>query len=214
MESINENSDEFYRKKYLKYKQKYIDTLQLYSKELDGGRWGDKFFILVPYEIYMLVRGIYSVGTSDKPTIIDNIKGFYILLGANSYKTFFQSPKLKKLDGKIQNETFWIGNKDDKSTYLGLGYFSDKDGKNKRQSMQEAEIQARKLTYGASKKSPISGYRFFIIESVKQGDSILGSYSIRFPIVSEQEKKTPEILGTQIIPSDVKKFNTDEEGED
>jgi len=59
MESINENSDEFYRKKYLKYKQKYIETQQLYGEELEGGLWGDITFVLCPKNVYDMIAELY-----------------------------------------------------------------------------------------------------------------------------------------------------------
>jgi hypothetical protein len=195
MESINENSDEFYRKKYLKYKQKYIDTLQLYSNELDGGRFGDEFFILVPYNIYKLVREIYNTPTDDNPTIINDIKGFFILLGNTSYKTFYTSKKLRKCsDNTSVDENFWLDSTDITKNYIGLGYFSDKSGKNKKKSIDEALKQATSATFGNFKKTLISNYRFFVIESVKKGGGILGGYSISFPLLKEQIKVDPVII--------------------
>ena len=195
MESINENSDEFYKKKYLKYKQKYIDTLQLYSNELDGGWFGDEFILLVPFNIYMLVREIYSTPTVNTPTIIDDIKGFFILLGDKSYKTFYTSKKLRKCsDNSIVDENFWVGNKDNTQNYIGLGYFSDKNGKNKKKSINDAVEQAKNATFGKSKKKVISNYRFFVIESVGKSGGILGGYSITFLLSEEQIKEKPMIV--------------------
>ena len=182
MESINKNSDELYRKKYLKYKQKYIDTLQLYNKELDGGWFGDKFIVFVSTDIYNLVREIYSTPTDDKPTIIDNIKGFFILLGDKSYKTLLYSNNLINCwDNSIVKGFSWINSKDENKSYLGLGYYSDKDGKNKIKSIDDAEKQAKNAIDETT--TPISGYKFFVIESVIQGVGILGGYSIRFPLL-------------------------------
>jgi hypothetical protein len=198
MESINENSNEFYRKKYLKYKQKYIDTLQLYNKELDGGWFGDEFFVFVPFDIYKLVRDIYSIPIDDKPTIIDNIKGFFILLGDKSYKNFLYSNYLRKCwDNSIVKDFSWIDSIDENKSYIGLGYYSDKDGKNKKKSITEAKLQATNAIFGKSPiptTTQISRYRFFVIESVKQG-----GYSISFPLLVEQIKENPVIVEDDVV---------------
>ena len=192
-----ENSDEFYKKKYSKYKQKYIDTQQLYSKELDGGWLRDEFIIFVPFENYKLVRDIFSIGTEDKPTIINDIKGFFILLSDNSYKTFNTSQKLRKCsNNEIVEQNFWLGKKDNTKAYIGLGYYSDNNGNNKKKSIEEAYIQARNSTYGKSPKEKINGYRFFVLKSVIQG------YSIRFPYHLEQINENSEIIEQENVHND------------
>lgn len=183
MEIINENSDEFYRKKYLKYKQKYIEAQQLYGEELKGGYWGQEFFVFCPYKNFMLVNDYFPK--------IDNLESLFILLGDKSYKTLYLSHKLTNCWEPNTIETnFWKNN--DTST-LGLGYYTE-DGK-KKKSMAKAEQQAQNFTYGNSPNQKLGkDYRFFVLKS-----NWGSGYTIRYPYRNEQIKPEPIIQSLPIV---------------
>jgi hypothetical protein len=123
MESINENSEELYRKKYLKYKQKYLDAQK--GEELEGGLWYDKTFIFCNDDVYEMIKKLYDyIGTDTKYKKFNNKNLFLLLLGSESYYTVYGTKELKKCwpseEDKI-NQTFW-----ENDDYESLGYKKEK----------------------------------------------------------------------------------------
>lgn len=124
MKSINENSEELYRKKYLKYKQKYLDTQK--GEELEGGRWLDKTFIFCQEDVYDMIGRLYdSKGKTTKYRNFNNKNLFLLLLGNESYYTVYGTKELKKCwpsEEDKDNQTFW-----EYDEYQSLGYIKKKE---------------------------------------------------------------------------------------
>lgn len=78
--------------KYLKYKQKYLEAQQLYSKEIKGGT-GVVFFIFCKPEIYKLVQRLFPVDNNT----FNNMNCVELLLGQTAYKTQFGMPDMINL---------------------------------------------------------------------------------------------------------------------
>jgi hypothetical protein len=138
MESINENSEELYRKKYLKYKQKYLDAQK--GEELEGGLWFDKTFIFCPEDVYNMIGRLYdSEGITTKNKYFNNKNLFLLLLGGESYYTVYGTKELKKCWPSKEdkdNQIFW-----EYEDYESLGYIKKKEMIKKFYSKEEkAEI--------------------------------------------------------------------------
>ena len=186
MESINENSDEFYRKKYLKYKQKYIETKQLYGEELEGGKWGDITFVFCTEKIHNMMRRLYD-GTNTNIKKFLNKDVFFFLLGSDSYYTVYGTKDIQKCwPIKINyGENFWVNNENEsalgfrKKTQKEKGFFSkeEKEVTVTEESMTIAKEQINAkigqsdnilngLKYFYFKSKPIGWITFFGIPSI------------------------------------------------
>ena len=169
MESINENSDEFYRKKYLKYKQKYIETQQLYGEELEGGKWGDITFVFCTEKIHNMMIRFYN-GTDTKIKNFFDKDVFFLLLGSDSYYTVYGTKDIQKcwpMPIKINNgENFWVNNENESA----LGFRKKTQTEKRFFSKEEKEVTVTEESMKIAKEQ--------INAKISQSDSIL--YGLKY----------------------------------
>jgi len=171
METIDKNSDELYKKKYLKYKNKYIETQQLYSEELDGGTWGDKTFVFCPSDVYDVIKEIYFDNK------FKNKDFFLFSLGPKSFYTEYESKEACNCWGECKTN-FW-GNE---NVYPAVGLKKETIPKKKNifsDEMIPVEIVTKNIDYAKEliiKKiqsdSNYSNYKHFYFKSTVFGYKI------------------------------------------
>jgi len=57
---MESNSEEFYKQKYLKYKNKYLEAQKLYGEELEGGKWGDWIWVICPKNKFDIIKASWQ----------------------------------------------------------------------------------------------------------------------------------------------------------
>jgi hypothetical protein len=134
---MNQNSEEFYKQKYLKYKHKYLEAQRLYGEELEGG--GTNFWLAVPPKVYNLIKDT-ELFRSKKYT---SLNALYFLLGVNSLYAEVKGKDIYSTLDKKKVSSF--------TTALGV--------KDKKYSDDEAirQFKENKPTYGFLKINDYAG---------------------------------------------------------
>jgi hypothetical protein len=100
---MNQNSEEFYKQKYLKYKHKYLEAQKLYGEELEGG--GGEYWFIVPSTVYNLLKN----SSLFKDRKYSSLKALYFLLGINSFYVKVKEKDIYKANNKEKTDEFDVG---------------------------------------------------------------------------------------------------------
>jgi hypothetical protein len=97
---MNQNSEEFYKQKYLKYKHKYLEAQKLYGEELEGG--GPEYWFIVPSKVYEFLKKSSLLTKKE----YSSLKALYFLLGTTSFYVKIKEKNIYTTNGnKISSTT-------------------------------------------------------------------------------------------------------------